>query len=119
MIGPTDHELALRTVLEGERRISLITALVDLEVFFETHPGAPVPDHTILSIRVPDGDDSAREEAVNAVAEALGVHAQWKNGCYIAARQFGPLTLEAHFTPIEAKRENARRALRGGEVVAA
>lgn len=113
MIGLTANELEKRRVLEGQRRASLLTGLVDLEVFLETHPTAPAPDCTTLSIRVPDGDDSAREAAVDVVAEALGVHAQWRNGCYMAARQFGPLTLEAHFTPIETKREIARRALYG------
>lgn len=98
MIGPTAHEQDLAAI-DPARRTELITALADLEVFYETHPRAPVPDHPVLSIRVTGDDRQEKTEAVLAVARALGVQAEWRNGCLIAARQFGPLTLEAHYTP--------------------
>jgi hypothetical protein len=118
MIGLTDRELAKRAALEGQRRASFITALTDIAVYYETHDGAPIPDCKTLGFRIRGEDDSEREAAVNAVAEALGVHGQWKNGVYIAARQFGPLTIEAHYTPAVAKQEIARHALYGKPVAA-
>ncbi|HEX3957761.1 MAG TPA: hypothetical protein VHZ03_14180 [Trebonia sp.] len=98
MQGLTPHETDLAAISPA-RRAELITALADLEVFYETHPKAPVPDHPVLSVRVTGDDRQEKTEAVLAVARALGVQAEWQDGCLIAARQFGPLTLEAHYTP--------------------
>lgn len=113
MEGLTASELERRRALEGQRRASFITALTDIAVYYETHDSAPIPDCKTLGFRIRGEDDSEREAAVNAVAEALGVHGQWRNGVYIAARQFGPLTIEAHYTPAAAKQQAARRVLHG------
>lgn len=111
MHGKTPHELALAA--DGARCARLITGLIDLEVFYETHPGAPVPDRPVLSIRVPDGPGIDRVAAVDAIAEALGVHTQLRHGCYMAMREFGPLLLEAHYTPAATIAEIAGQIRRG------
>lgn len=98
MDGRTARELRLGA--DGGKTAEWLIGLVDLEVFYKTHPGAPVPDCTTLSIRVRDGSDGERRAHVNAIAEALGVHpVERGDGTYMAARMFGPLTVEAHFTP--------------------
>jgi hypothetical protein len=98
MQGLTSHEQDLAAITPA-RRAELIAALTDLGAFYEAHPHAPVPDQPMLNIRITGDDPHERAEAVRAVARALGVRAEWQDGCLIAARQFGPLTLEAHYTP--------------------
>jgi hypothetical protein len=98
MQGLTPHEQDLAAITPA-RRAELITAFADLGAFYETHPAAPVPDQRELNIRVTGDDRQEKIEAVCAVARALGVTAEWVDGCFIAARQFGPLSLEAHYTP--------------------
>ncbi len=99
MNGCTPAELALRR--SGVDTALLLIGLVDLEVFYRTHPGAPLPQQPTLSIRVPDSAESREEKiaAVEAVAAALGVSPVWRNGVLYACREFGPLLLECHYTP--------------------
>jgi hypothetical protein len=98
LIGLTPHEQDLAAISPA-RHAALIAALTDLGAFYEAHPHAPVPDQPVLNIRITGDDPRDKAEAVRAVARALGVCAEWQDGCLIAARQFGPLTLEAHYTP--------------------
>jgi len=101
MQGFTPAEEAIRHA--GVETANLLIGLVDLEVFYRTHPGAPVPQTPVLSIRIPDCAKSREQKitAVEAVAEALGVHAVWENGTCYARRQFGPLLLECHYCPAQ------------------
>lgn len=98
MDGKTDREKDL-AALDGGKRAEMLVALADLEVFYETHPGAPLPDQPVLSIRISGGTHEAKVAAVEQVAAALGVQAQWRHGVLFAQRMFGPVTLEAHYTP--------------------
>ena len=85
----------------GAELARLLVGLVDLTVFYRTHPSAPLPDGRVLSIRVPDSAHTREERvgAVTAIAEALGVVPQWRHGVLYAAREFGSLLLECHYTP--------------------
>src|SRR6266699_4056577 len=84
MNGYTPAELALRR--SGVDTALLLIGLVDLEVFYRTHPGAPVPQKPTLNIRIPDSAESREDKiaAVEAVAEALGVSPVWRNGVLYA-----------------------------------
>ena len=99
MNGYTPAELAIRR--SGADAALLLIGLVDLEVFYRTHPDAPVPQKPTLNIRIPDSAESREDKiaVVEAVAAALGVSPVWRNGVLYACREFGPLLLECHYTP--------------------
>lgn len=111
--GWTDHEKALAGVDSGELAAWLVD-LIDVRVFYQTHPAAPRPRRTVMNIRIPAGSDEDRHAAVDAVAEDLGVHTETTpDGCYMAARHFGGVTVEAHYTPAAAQVQNHQRFLHG------
>ena len=91
----TPAEEAIRAV-DPWRRADLIRDLADLSAFLATHLDVAVPDRGVFTIAVPGDDRAEREEAVLMVAVRLGVSAvRDGDGCLCAARQFGPVTLEA------------------------
>jgi hypothetical protein len=77
------------------RRADMIRDLHDLAAFLTTHLDCPVPDTGVFTIPIQGDDRAEREEAVLAVAMHLGVHAVVADGWLCAARQFGPVTLQA------------------------
>jgi hypothetical protein len=87
----------------GAETADFLIGVTDLEIFYRTHTGAPVPQHPTLSIRIPAAATSRDEKiaAVEAVAEALGVHATWQEGVLYARREFGPVLLECHYSPAQ------------------
>lgn len=100
MIGLTLHEQDL-AALSPARRAEFLAGLAALGAFYQDSPAAPVPDFLTLTIKISGNDRQEKIEAVLAVARALGVTAGWQDGCFIAARAFGPLTVEAHYTPAQ------------------
>lgn len=100
MEGKTPAEQAIAAG-GGAELARLLIGLVDLTVFYRTHPDAPLPEGRVLSIRVPDTAQTIDErvEAVTAIAEALGIKPVWRHGVLYAAREFGSLLLECHYTP--------------------
>lgn len=111
--GWTDHEKALAAGGTGERT-GLVSDLTSVAVFTATHLDAPIPPHVVMNIPIPPGTDEDRRAAVDEVARLYGVHAETtKDGCYIAARHFGDVTVEAHYTPAAAQAQNRQRALYG------
>lgn len=94
----TAHEIALGA--DGGKRAAFITSAVAIAAFYETHPGAAVPECTTLSFTVPPGSDEMAALAfVDQRAAELGVHAAWRDGTYGAARSFGAFVVEVHHTP--------------------
>jgi hypothetical protein len=111
--GWTDHEKALAAAGGGERA-GLVADMTSVAVYYATHLDAPLPPHVVMNIPIPPGTDEARHAAVDEVARDLGVHTETKaDGCYMASRHFGGVTVEAHFTPAAAQVQNHQRFLHG------
>lgn len=81
----------------GAERVELITALADLQAFYATHPGVPVPDCTTFSYEVPAGLTCDQKLAwLHVRAAGLAVPVIKRDGMRIAERWFGPVRVEAH-----------------------
>lgn len=113
MNGKTAHEMDLAAA-DGGRRAQFAIDMTDLAVFCATHLDAPIPPHLIANIPIPPGTDEDRRAAVDEVARRYGVHAETTaDGCYMAARHFGDVTVEAHFTPAAAQARNWQAVTHG------
>ena len=92
----------------AERRVALTTGLRDLAIYLDTHPGSPLPSVRAV-FPVPSGPRAAQVDAVQDVADWLGVPMEGEHGgMLVAARRFGPLTAEAR---LEAEDADADRPL--------
>jgi hypothetical protein len=111
--GWTDHEKALAASSGGERA-QFVIDLTDIITYCATHLDAPIPPHVVMNIPIPPGTDEDRRAAVDEVARRYGVHTETtEDGCYMAARPFGGVTVEAHYTPAAAQVQNHQRFLHG------
>jgi hypothetical protein len=77
-------------------RARYINGLRDLASFLDTHLGFPVPPYETTIHIFPDGaSDAERRASVDRLAVILDATPADKNGHYIAAARFGPVTYEA------------------------
>ncbi len=115
MIGLTDHELALAAHGAGQAR--LIIASIAFTNHLIAHDGMPPLGAPALrfSFPMPDGaTDQERSCRLGEVAEWLGQQIVPRDGTYEAYRDFGGLSLGAHFTPRRLQSERTRLLLHGG-----
>jgi hypothetical protein len=85
------------------RRTDYVRDMIDAAVFLATHLGVPLPDRITADLEVHGHDPDERERDVLITAEALGVIAvEDGDGWLCAARQFGPVTLQARTPPRKA-----------------
>lgn len=86
----------------GDARAAMAQGFTDLAAFLATHPAVPLPGGTTLtiSVRVPGGPRGKRIEALEEIAERMGVPVTGEPcGLLEARREFGPVALVAHVAP--------------------
>jgi len=73
----------------GSSRADALLLLTRLVSYYATHEDAAIPDETVLPYYVPIGTDEEMIAEIDRIATALGTTPQWRNGYYMACREFG------------------------------
>ena len=90
-------------VTAAEARHELAVALADAAIWLETNPDAELPDGLTLSKRVRGLTYSDRLAELNRIASSWNVEVEtMRTGARIARRSFGPVTLAAVISPLDA-----------------
>jgi hypothetical protein len=100
MIGLDEYELDTRTA--AERQTDFLFALRCLMAFLETHPDVPFePQVLTLTGYVTESTDEQGRARIDEIAAWLEVTATWRNGYYVARREFGDgmVAYEAIYVP--------------------
>jgi hypothetical protein len=85
---------------ESRLRAELITGLLDLAVFLESHPDVPAPHWADLLVFPADGTDDEKRAEIDAIATRIGAKAvDGQSGHYSASRDFGPVQYRAVAIP--------------------
>jgi hypothetical protein len=101
-------------VESARRRTGLSAGLRELAAWLDTHPGSPLPD-VRATFRIPQGPRGQRVDAVQEVADWLGVPVgEDREGNLLAERRFGPVPAGAGLPHEDASPSGylARRAAR-------
>lgn len=92
---------------ESRLRAELITGLLDLAVFLESHPDVPTPHSADLLVFPADGTDDEKRAEIDAIAARIGAEAiEGQSGHYSASRDFGPVQYRAVAIPNRADQSN-------------
>lgn len=77
-----------------EREVSWLSAHAQLVSLCERHSDAILSVESTITVTVKSKDQADR------VASACGIPTMWRNGYYMAAKQFGRVLVEIHFAPL-------------------